>query len=96
MPRKFHLVRSPEEPIHAHIEFVCNYSQPINVEGSYTRKVQIHRSDAERIGTLLAVAAGLCKVLAENREIGMHCSSPEPEIKFYLLVEARIFLYSTI
>ena len=34
MLRKFHLVRSPEEPIHAHIEFVCNFSEPINVERS--------------------------------------------------------------
>jgi len=96
MPRKFHLVRSPEEPIHTHIEFVCNFSEPMNVERSYTREVQIHRRGAKRIRTLLAVAAGLCKVLAENREIGMHCSSPEPKIKFCLLVEARIFLYSAI
>jgi len=34
MLRKFHLVRPPEQPIDAHIEFVCNFSEPINVERS--------------------------------------------------------------
>jgi hypothetical protein len=69
MPRKFHLVRSPEEPIHAHIEFVCKFSEPINVKRSHPRKVEIHSRCAKRIRSLLAVAAGLGKVRVENCEI---------------------------
>ena len=67
--RAAHHVRSPEEPIHAHIEFICKFSEPINVKRSHPRKVEIHRRRAKRIRSLLAVAAGLCKVRVENCEI---------------------------
>jgi hypothetical protein len=53
----------------AHIEFVCKFSEPINVKRSHSRKVEIHRRRAKRIRSLLAVAASLRKVRVENCEI---------------------------
>ena len=67
--RELHPVRSPEKPIHAHIEFVCKFSEPINVKRFHPRKVEIHRRRAKRIRSLLAVPAGLRKVRVENCEI---------------------------
>ena len=67
--RELHHLRSPREPVHAHIECVCKFGEPINVKRSDARKVEIHRRRAKRIRSLLAVAAGLGKVRVENREI---------------------------
>jgi hypothetical protein len=67
--RHLHHVRPPEEPIHAHVEVVGNFSEAVNVKRSQTCEVEIDRGGAKRVRSHPALAAGRCKVLAEKCEI---------------------------
>jgi len=44
--------------MHAHIEFVRNFREPINVKRSHPRKVEIHRRSARGKGPFVAINCG--------------------------------------
>ncbi len=64
--RQFHHIRTPKEPIDAHVEPVGNFGEPVNVECLKPGEMKIYCSSAETVMGHLAKAASLRKMIVQN------------------------------
>ena len=72
LPRNLHHVGAPEQPIHAHVEPVCNLTHAVEIEGAQAYEMHIERApaanadaSADGIACGAANAAGFGEALAE-------------------------------